>query len=94
MAADMNSLSQLLGMPVWLLVILLVWTLIWKGIALWKAAQRSSVVWFVVLLVVNTAGILEILYIFVFADWKKKAVKKRVKKTAAKKVKKKAKKKK
>jgi len=39
----------------------------WKGIALWKAARNKSLAWFVVLFIVNTAGILEILYIFVFS---------------------------
>jgi len=43
------------------------WALAWKGIALWKAAGKKSVVWFIVLLVVNTVGILEILYIFIFS---------------------------
>jgi hypothetical protein len=42
------------------------WTIIWKGFALWKAARRKQIVWFAVLLVVNTVGILEILYIFLF----------------------------
>ncbi len=47
---------------------LLIWSLIWKGLALWKAARRGEWVWFVVLLLVNTLGILEILYIFVFSQ--------------------------
>lgn len=50
-----------------LLVLLLVWTFVWKGIALWKSARKNSLVWFIVLLIVNTFGILEILYIFVFS---------------------------
>jgi len=49
----------------WLLPIL-IWSIIWKGLALWKAAQLRSKIWFVILLVVNTAGILEILYLYVF----------------------------
>lgn len=47
--------------------ILAVWSIIWKGIALWKAARNSAKAWFIVLLIVNTVGILEILYIFVFS---------------------------
>lgn len=50
----------------------LLWTLAWKGMALWKAAQEKNKVWFVVLLVVNTVGILDILYLYVFS--KKKSV--------------------
>ncbi len=41
-----------------------IWSLIWKGIALWKAGQIKDKVWFVVLLVFNTFGILEIVYIY------------------------------
>jgi hypothetical protein len=47
------------------------WSLAWKGWALWRAAKNDSKVWFVVLLVVNTLGILDILYLFVFGKAKK-----------------------
>ena len=40
-----------------------IWTLIWKGLALWNAGRNNQKIWFVVLLVVNTIGILEILYL-------------------------------
>jgi len=53
----------------WLLFI--VWVLIWKGFALWKAAGKQQKIWFVVLLVINTAGLLEILYLFVFSKMKR-----------------------
>ena len=68
MTTDLTQLSSLVGMPVYLLIILLVWIIIWKALALWKAARRNQPVWFIILLVVNTMGILEILYIFLFAD--------------------------
>lgn len=42
---------------------LLVWSLIWKGLAFWYAARREEKVWYIVLLLVNTAGILEIIYL-------------------------------
>ncbi|OGL86098.1 hypothetical protein A3I40_01885 [Candidatus Uhrbacteria bacterium RIFCSPLOWO2_02_FULL_48_12] len=45
---------------------LLVWSLAWKGIALWHAARRGEVYWFVALFIVNTVGILEILYLYAF----------------------------
>lgn len=49
-----------------------IWTLPWKGVALWKAAKLDQPIWFIALLIVNTLGLLEILYIFVFS--KKKAI--------------------
>lgn len=54
------------------IILLVIWSAIWKMIALWKAARNNSLVWFIVLAVVNTLGILEILYIFVFSKNKKK----------------------
>lgn len=47
-----------------LVAFLVIWTLIWKGLALWKAARHQSTIWFTVLLVLNTAGLLEIVYYF------------------------------
>lgn len=52
--------------------VLMIWELVWKGVGMWKAAQNGSKVWFVVLLLVNTLGILPILYIFLFSKWEKK----------------------
>ncbi|MDA8611397.1 DUF5652 family protein [Candidatus Pacebacteria bacterium] len=52
--------------------ILLIWTFVWKGVALWKAARNNSKPWFIALLVVNTMGLLEILYIFYFSKKDKK----------------------
>ncbi len=55
-----------------LLVVLgVVWTLIWKTQAMWRAAKVGSKTWFVILLVVNTLGILDILYLYVISKPKK-----------------------
>ncbi|MEN6445965.1 MAG: DUF5652 family protein [Candidatus Cloacimonas sp.] len=54
-----------------LVLILVLWELFWKGIALWKAARESQKYWFIVILVLNTAGILPILYIFLFKKGRK-----------------------
>mgnify|MGYP007023481688 CR=1 FL=1 len=50
-----------------LFVVLTLWSIFWKAWALWIAARRGEKVWFGVMLVVNTVGILEILYIYVFS---------------------------
>ena len=55
------------GAALVLVLVLSIWTLIWKGLALWKASKKNSIPWFVIILVVNTIGILEILYLFVFS---------------------------
>ena len=46
-----------------LLALVVIWSLIWKGVALWKAARNSDTAWYIILLIVNTVGILEIIYI-------------------------------
>lgn len=55
----------------WFLLSLAVaWSLVWKGIALWRAGRNGNLVWFIVMLIVNTLGILEIIYIFGFSKKK------------------------
>ncbi len=52
-----------------ILPLFVLWSLFWKGWALWKAGQKKHLTWFIILLVVNTIGILEILYIFWLNRW-------------------------
>lgn len=47
-----------------ILVLILAWTLPWKGYALWLAAREGHRWWFIILLVTNTLAILDIIYIF------------------------------
>lgn len=47
--------------------LLAIWSLIWQGMALWKSARNGDRYWFLALLLIHTAGILDILYLFVFA---------------------------
>lgn len=54
-----------------MVILISLWALPWKGIALWKASQNKQKVWFIVLLLLNTIGILEILYIFILSKVKK-----------------------
>ena len=63
----MNGLYGLAQIPPALLFALFLWSLLWKGIALWKATKNDQRNWFVVMLVINTVGILEIVYLFFFA---------------------------
>lgn len=64
----MQNLEQLVTRPEFYLV-LLTWTLIWKGLALWKAARKEHIVWFVIILTINTMGLLEIAYIYYLNRW-------------------------
>jgi len=61
------QVASWVGVAPWIMVVVMAWSLVWKGIALWKAARLGSKPWFIILLVVNTVGILEIVYIFLVA---------------------------
>ena len=58
------------GIPIWLLVVIIVWSAVWKLLALWKSARKNHLVWFIVLALINTVGILEILYVYIFSEMK------------------------
>lgn len=49
-----------------LLVPVFIWDLVIRGIALWKSASHGQKVWFVFLLIVNSLGILPIIYLLFF----------------------------
>jgi hypothetical protein len=62
---DQQQLGSLLiiGVPLFLGV-LIIWSAVWKGLALWHSARQRQPWWFVILMFVNTLGILDIIYLF------------------------------
>jgi methionyl-tRNA synthetase len=59
--------------PQWIVLFMLVvalWTMPWKGVALWRAGGNKHLGWFVALFLLNTLAILEIIYIFGFSKKK------------------------
>ena len=104
-----NEVSQNLGVPsnliLMILVGILLWSAVWTLLGMWKSARKGSWIWFIVFALTNTVGILPILYIYVFSktDWSKfvrikvrrpKSSKKKLKKAVKKKAKVKVKRKK
>jgi len=62
----LGGLGLILGLVLLLAVLAL------KGYALWHAARRSEKWWFIALLIVNTMGILELVYLFfIVGKWHK-----------------------
>jgi hypothetical protein len=59
---------------IWLLIINVLWVLPWKGYALWTASRNRDKMWFVLLLLLNTFGALEIFYLFYIAKKKPKDI--------------------
>lgn len=47
--------------------LLAIWSLFWKGLALWKSARNDERYWFLALLLIHTGGVVELLYLFFFA---------------------------
>ncbi len=71
-----SNLGPAIGMPTWLdsaipfLPFIILWSIFWKGLALWHSGRRSQHWWFIAFLFINTAGILEIAYLFGVAKLK------------------------
>ncbi len=69
-----TSLESSWALPgILLLIVLVIWSGVWKGLALYRAGENRSPAWFIVLFLVNTLGILEILYLFIWGKKKSTA---------------------
>ncbi len=56
------------------LLVVVLWELVWKGLALWHAAKEGKKRWFIALLIVNSFGILPILYLIWFREKKEEVI--------------------
>lgn len=70
----MNTTNVLIQNPALLLTIA-VWDLVWKGLALWRSAEKRQRYWFIALLVVNSIGLVPIIYLLIDRYYKPKLVK-------------------
>ena len=73
--ADISSITALLGQEIAniplellvLLVVVIIWKLVWYGIALYKSMERKQIAWFTVLFVcafvINDLGLVAIIYL-------------------------------
>jgi hypothetical protein len=66
------NIQELFSQNPWLITVIQVWSIPWKGLALWVAAKKNDKWWFIALLVLQTLGILDIIYIFFIAKYKLK----------------------
>jgi len=60
---DLQSFQETYAWLIPLLVILSIWSSVWKIIAMWKSAKNNHLVWFIAIAIVNSVGILPIIYI-------------------------------
>lgn len=66
---DPQKMSEFISRPevlAWLIPLTII-VLALKLVSLWKAARGSQKAWFIVLGILNTVGILEIIYLVFFA---------------------------
>lgn len=62
----MDTVAQMIQSNPWLLYAIVGWSVIWKAIALWYAARNTQLYWYIALIIINTVGILEIIYLLFF----------------------------
>lgn len=63
----LKQTANLFDISLFNFILILLWSFFWKMIALWRAANLQQKYWFVALFLINTMGILEIIYIFFIA---------------------------
>jgi len=66
------DIASIMAATPWWWIPLIIWEAIWKGIAMWKAARHSQLKWFIAILVINSVGILPIVYLKFFQKKKRK----------------------
>lgn len=62
--------------PIWMIVVLVVLSLfdiVMKLVALWRSARNNHLVWFIFLAIFNTIGILPIVYLVLYKNKIKQA---------------------
>jgi len=69
MPQDIEGLQKFVETYPKIFAIALIWIVMWKGWALWQAGGRRDKWWFVAILVINTLGLLEIIYLLFVIPW-------------------------
>jgi methionyl-tRNA synthetase len=54
--------------------LLIIWSIFWKVIALWKSARNNHLTFFLVIFFINTCGLAEIIYLWWLKNKKKNTV--------------------
>ena len=62
---ELQNLQESLAWLMPVIIVLFIWEAIWKLIALWKAARNNHLAWFICIALINSLGILPIIYILI-----------------------------
>lgn len=72
MEPEALSTAEITNIVIYLLPII-IWELYWKGVGLWRAAKLDHKKWFIAILILNTLGILPIIYLLILRNKKSKS---------------------
>ena len=73
-----NPVIETLFQNQYFIILLVLWEIIWKGLAVWKSAKRNEKAFFIAILIFNTFGLLPICYlIYRYLTEKKVSIKTR-----------------
>ncbi|TVR14360.1 MAG: hypothetical protein EA391_12825 [Balneolaceae bacterium] len=64
----MSQISNFEGTIITIILVLVIWDTVWKIIALWRSARRNQLGWFIAIALINSAGILPIIYLLMNKD--------------------------
>lgn len=64
-------MTEIPQVPFWILF-LITWDFVWKTMALWKSARNGQKFWFIALALINSVGILPLIYLVFFRKGKVK----------------------
>ncbi|MCE9585592.1 DUF5652 family protein [Candidatus Nomurabacteria bacterium] len=53
-----------------IIILLAIWSLLWKCYSTWTASKKDDKRWFIILIILNTFGILDMIYVFGVANKK------------------------
>lgn len=62
---DIQQLQEILIPFMPLIIIMMIWDTAWKLIGMWKAGRNNHLVWFLCIALINSFGILPIIYILI-----------------------------
>lgn len=60
--------STIPGIPSQAWPFIIMWTVLMKGLALWRSSRKNQKYWFIVMLILNVFGLLELVYLLFFSE--------------------------
>lgn len=63
-STGMEQIATQMGINFYLFVMVVAWTIFWKLFGMWKSARNGHIFWFIIIALINTVGIIPIIYIF------------------------------